>query len=240
MAQTQPGDAGHCAGLSSFGPEDSLNTTDLKVETRDLQVRVSANGPELHLRLEPDPAWKPTTEAVQRVGWIRVFSCETGDPVQSLEADIWAGPEPLGGPERFLRFFETRDVNFDGYLDIAVLREFGAKWGSQTWWVFSPESGKFISDEFTKALGKVSANGLVLDRGRQNILAGHSTIQTGCGGTQDIYHVEQNRRLVLIHKEEISLSADGCTLTTRDWINGRMQVTKLRQFPPYRGPSTHP
>jgi hypothetical protein len=168
------------------------------------------------------------------VGWIRVFSCETGALLQSLEV------KTMSGPELFLRFFEARDVNFDGYLDIAVLREFGAKWGRQTWWVFAPASGKFISDEFTEELGQVSANGLVLDPARRNIVAPHLTYLTGCGRTRDVYHVEQDRHLVLIHQEDIHGSPGSCTLTTRDRVNGELQVTKVRHFPPYREPAPHP
>jgi hypothetical protein len=231
-AQAKPSEAGHCAGFPSFGPHDSLNTVDVRIENKDLRVQVNAKGPELHLRLEPDPEWKSTPDAVQRVGWIRVFSCETGALVQSLEV------ESRSDPEFFLRFFEVRDVNFDDYLDIAVLREFGGKWGRQTWWVFSPASGKFISDELTKALGEVSANGLILDAARQNIVAPQLTNLTGCGATKDIYHVEQSR-LVLIHKEDISVSPKGCTLTIRDRANGQMPVTKVRQFPPYHEPTTN-
>jgi hypothetical protein len=76
-AQTTPSEAGHCAGLPSFGPQDSLNSADLRVENKDLRVQVNAKGPELHVRLEPDPEQKSPTDAVQRVGWIRTFSCET-------------------------------------------------------------------------------------------------------------------------------------------------------------------
>jgi len=240
LAQAMPGPGAACAGLPSFGPEDSLNTADFRLEKKDLRVRVNAKGPPLHLRLEPDAAWKPAADAVQRVGWIRVFSCETGALIQSLEVEIWSGPEPLGGPERFLRFFEARDVNFDGYLDIAVLREFGAKWGRQTWWVYSPVSGKFVSDEFTKALGQVSANGLVLNPAQQNIIAGHLTTLTGCGDTKDIYQVEQHQRLVLMHEEEIITGPEGCTLTVRDRVDGQMKVTKAQHFSPYRELRTHP
>jgi hypothetical protein len=235
VAQTKPGEPVTCVGLPSFGPGDSLNTAGLRVENKDLRVTVSANGPELRLRLEPDTGWKSATNHVQRVGWIRVFSCETGALVESLEA------ESTSSPEQFLRWFDARDVNFDGYLDIAVVRDFGAKWGRQTWWVFSPALGKFISNGFTKALGQVSANGLELDRARRNIVAPKLTNLTGCGGTKDIYHVEQSDRLVLIHKEDIGArSGGGCTLTTRDRVSGQMQVTKVQRFPPYREPPKRP
>jgi hypothetical protein len=51
--------------------------------------------------------------------------------------------------------------------------------------------------------------------------------------------VEQSRRLVLIHHEDIDSGADGCILTIRDRANGQMRVTKVQHFPPYREPTPH-
>ena len=221
-----------CDGYSAFGPKDSLNQADLKVETKDLRVRLNEKGPDLHLQLEPDPAFRPMDNGVQREGWIRVFSCEDGSLIQSLEV------KGLAGPEMFLRFFQIGDVNFDGYLDVAALGEFGAKWGRQNWWLFSPAERRFISNEFTRAIGQVTANGLVLDAARRQIIAGQLTNFTGCGETKDVYSVERER-LLRVHEEQISVNGDGCTLTTRDRVNGQMRVTKVRHFPPY-SPATPP
>ena len=96
--------------------------------------------------------------------------------------------------------------------------------------------GSGILHDFTKALGEVSANGLELDRGGHSIIAPQLTDLTGCEATKDIYHVEQNDRLVLIHKEDIDQGVGGCTLTTSDRVKGQMQVTKVQQFLPYREP----
>jgi hypothetical protein len=225
----------HCRGLTLFGPNDSLNKVDLQVAGKDLLVRVTPNGPELHMRLEPDSgSWSSQAAAkgadrVHRVGWIRVFSCETGALVQSLEVKTgW------GGPEFFLRFFEVKDVNFDGYLDLAVLRDGGATWGNQVWWVFSPVSGRFVSNDFTKALSQIDNNGLYLDAVHQNITAYHYSYSEGCGSTKDIYHVEHHSRLMLVHGEDPEAMGNGCRLTTRDLINGEMRITKvqlLHEFP---------
>jgi len=126
-AAAQTGKAG-CNELPLFGSKDSLNAAGLQVVNKDLRVQVNAEGLEFHLRLDPDRGWKPVDgngssagTVLRRVGWIQVFDCGTGALLQSLEA------ESSGDPEMFLRFFEVKDVNFDGYLDIGVLREFGAK-----------------------------------------------------------------------------------------------------------------
>ena len=220
-----------CARLPLFGPHDSLNKPNLQVATKDVLVRMSPKGPELHLRLEPDPGWKSSQgtsggpSVLQRVGWIRVFSCETGAPTQSLEVE-----SKWGGPEFFLRFFEVKDINCDGYLDVAVVRDGGATWGNQTWWVFSPASETFISDDLTQALSRIDNNGLKLDAVHQNITAYQYSYPQGCGMTKDVYHVEQNRRLVLVHEEDPDSEGDGCRLTTRDLLDGQLRVTKVQQL----------
>ena len=229
-AQAARDGTGQCTGLPLFRPDDSLNKADLQVASKDVLVRVSPKGPELHFRLEPDPEWKSSPAAAgnasvpRRVGWIRVFSCETGALVQSLEVQsLW------GGPEFFLRFFEVKDINFDGYLDVSVVRDGGATWASQTWWVFSPEVGRFVSNDFTKALSRISNNGLKLDGDHQNIIAYQYRYPQGCGMTKDIYHVQQSR-LVLIHQEVADSMGDSCNLTTRDLVAGEMRVTKVEQL----------
>jgi hypothetical protein len=218
-----------CAGFRSFGPNDSLSTAEMRVENTDLRVRVSANGPDVRLRLEPAAYPEPESNAVHTVGWIRVFSCESGGLLQSLQVGS------SDNPKRFLQSFEVKDVNFDGYLDISVIREGGAKWVRQTWWMFSPALGRFVSDAFSKQLGEVSHNGLELDSARQNVTARHLTDLSGCGPTKDIYHVEGGG-LLLIHQEAISFpgGAPGCTLTTSDRMNGRLRIKKIQHFPPYR------
>ena len=110
--------------------------------------------------------------------------------------------------------------------------------GSQTWRVWDPASHSFVSNEFTKALEQVKANGLELDRAQHNIIAGHMTDSTACGPTKDIYQVESGSRLVPIHEENISVGPGGCTLTTLDRVNSAMQRSEVRQFPSV--PGSHP
>ena len=53
----------------------------------------------------------------QPVGWIRISSCESGAAIQSLEV------RSFDPPDVFVQRLDVRDVNFDGYLDLGVLRE---------------------------------------------------------------------------------------------------------------------
>src|SRR5579884_706662 len=232
-AQTKLEDGGSCAAFGACGPKDSLNIADLRVMRKDLRVRVSPKGPELHLRLDPDTgtANNGSEDSLRRVGWIRVFSCETEALIQSLKVKSHCGPEC------FLRWFEVDDANFDGYLDIAVLRDRGALWGRQTWWVYSPTSGRFISNDFTQALSTISSNGLELDAAGHNIIVSILLGPGRCSRAQNMYHVAHGNRLVLMHEEKLTptwnsehTQSVGCTLTTLERVNGKMQVSNVQHY----------
>jgi hypothetical protein len=47
------------------------------------------------------------------------------------------------------------DLDFDGYTDLAVIREFGAKWGRYQVWRFDPHRRRFVQTRLTRALGRL-------------------------------------------------------------------------------------
>lgn len=57
-----------------------------------------------------------------------------GHRLQTLPLSAWR-------PMNVASTFHSQDVNFDGYLDVAVPAEFGAKWVNESWWVVDPASG---------------------------------------------------------------------------------------------------
>lgn len=55
-----------------------------------------------------------------------------------------------------LRSAEFVDLNFDGYKDFWVVREFGAKWLSYEVFMFDAKAGRFVKDAFAKAVEKLA------------------------------------------------------------------------------------
>lgn len=51
-----------------------------------------------------------------------------------------------------LASFELVDLDFDGWLDLRVLREHGAKWGAYAVRLFHPESGRFVENEAARKM----------------------------------------------------------------------------------------
>jgi hypothetical protein len=159
---------------------------------------------------------------------IEVARCQDGRPLQLL---------PIKGDEgiNFEGTFWADDINFDGYLDLSVLKAFGlmGRYEARSYWVYDPGSGLFVQDELTQELG-IKSN-VHFDPKKHEITAFFfpSPPTIGCEDW-DRYRVENNR-LILTHKEVTQtrpLEPDQpyCTVTVSDLISGTMWVTEVRWF----------
>ena len=73
------------------------------------------------------------------------------------------------GWDQFLTNARLLDVDFDGYADLLLLREFGAKWGEYDVWRWSPEAHRFVETAWTRALGALP--NLTVDRERHRLIS---------------------------------------------------------------------
>ncbi len=186
------------------------------------RLPVKEGGPAFRIVIRSiDFEW-PKTNVLIHTGEIEVSRCEDGKQVQVLPLTGW---QPMNtGPT-----FHAQDINFDGYLDFAVVAEFGAKWASESWWIFNPATGQFVQNELTKDLRKLKAAGYQVDSTEHSIGTRYLTEPWGCGSTGDRYRVEASR-LVLIHHEVPEPSSYQCSVTISDRVDGAMRVTKVKRF----------
>jgi hypothetical protein len=83
-----------------------------------------------------------------RQGLVEVHS-DSGSLVQTLRCPLlgdsaYADDVAIKSvAEEFVSHFELEDLNFDGYLDLKGVREFGAKWGRYCVWLFDPTNHRF-------------------------------------------------------------------------------------------------
>jgi hypothetical protein len=177
--------------------------------------------------------WQVGSSDPVHAGDIEVADCQDGNPLQLISIMAWQ-------PINFAATFNAHDINFDGYLDISVLTEFAAKWGSRSYWVYDPVSGLFVQNELTRELGENclgaewhggcwKADSIDFAHQKHEISA-HYLVGAGeCGSPTDRYRVENNR-LIVIHEEILDMKPNGCTLTVSDLIGGSMRVTRIRRF----------
>ena len=222
-----------CGGLPASPPNDSDMFR--PYESPSFQLSVKPGGPAFRITVRP--LWQLNADGRAVVdthaGDIEVVRCQDGEPLQVL-------PITADQPINFGATFHAEDINFDGYLDFSVLREFAAKWGSRSYWVYDPGSGLFVENELTRELSEncldaewhhdcwaahIDFDQIKREVRTDYILPFGPCPQTGLFG--DHYSVEDNR-LILIHKEEIT--TDHCQVTYSDLIDGTMRVTRVERF----------
>jgi len=216
-AHSQSGTA-ICQGLPD--PPRVLNGSNVLAGTS-FRLRVRADVPAFHLtlrRLAPGDA-----NHLVHVANIEVARCSDGRNIQTL---------PIVGYYQALtaHSLHAEDINFDGYLDIGVLAEYGGKFGSESFWVFDPAAGKFVENDITRQLRKLKPNGYEFDARNHEIRIPHLT-EPWCRNTEDRYRVEDHDRLVLMHSEDAKgLPEYGCEVVVRDRISSKMRVTKVQRI----------
>jgi hypothetical protein len=182
-------------------------------------VRVKPGGPAFRITIQPFPTSGWTNEFVH-AGDIAVAACADGSLIQTL-------PILAAQPINFGATFQTRDVNFDGFLDISVMKEFAGKWGSDWWWIYDPASGKFVQNELARELSEFKSNGIDFDAKKHEISTHYLIV--ACPGVGERYRVEQNR-LVKIHQEDSKADENGCKVTVSDLVGGSMRLTGVRVY----------
>lgn len=155
-------------------------------------------------------------------GEIEVSRCQDGKQLQVL-------PITSQQPSDFARSFHAEDINFDGYLDFAVLIAFGGAWGSEQWWVYDPSTGRFVQNELTRAIAELKAADYTFDPEKHELRTRYLTEPWGCGPTGDRYRI-QNNRLLLIHKEKPKPATNACRVVISDLVNGTMRVTAVKRY----------
>ncbi len=147
----------------------------------------------------------------------RIEISTIGDPtiLQTIEVASYAWAS------MFTQSFQAKDINFDGYLDIATLDGYGAKWGSYNYWLFDELSGRFITNSLTRELRKLNFNEMTLYPENKEIHTTHLT--SVCLGKK--IHQVVNGRLMLMYLEEPRLEGEGedyCKLRIERRVSGVM------------------
>jgi len=202
-----------------------VKTPDTDQET--LWLKVNKDLPPYKVQLIPDLAVMDGAGAnnpPHRVGQIEIWSGNPVDPVQTIEVVTRAGIANFRG------YFTAVDINMDGYLDIAVVDDFGAKWVRQKYWLYDKDSGRFITNSLTKDLHRLTNNGIVLNPESKEIKVKFLTVPPGI--VSETYKLE-NGHLVFVQMEEIRETKEGGTrIFIKKKVNGKMTTVGTKDDDP--------
>jgi len=213
-----------CDGLPSGPPKQPR---ELPHEALSFALQVKSGGPAFRITVRP--VWQRKGERVIIVdshsGDVEVARCADGKLLQVL---------PIVTDYLIDAYsFHADDINFDGYLDFSVVREFAASSGDRrSYWTYDPGSQLFVENEVTRELGEWWGF-TDFDPAKHEITRRYFGFMRGCAGTsvgEEERYLVEDQRLRLIHKQEIRREAQSCTVTDSDLVGGVMQVTEVRRF----------
>jgi hypothetical protein len=190
--------AGTCSvarGAAAAEPSDESGH-----EAKEIELRVHPSLPPFRVRLLPDWSLAGTWDRPHHVGRIEISRSDRPRHVQAIDV------ESMADVSLFVKSVRTEDVNFDGYLDIGTLYEFGAKWGSYRCLVFGPSSGRFARTALTQDLEEIRRNGLTFDPASKTVSTGFLVL--GEGIVSKTWKVQEGR-LVLAEVRERKRDASG-------------------------------
>jgi hypothetical protein len=121
--------------------------------------------------------------------------------------------------------FEARDVNFDGYVDIFFIREGNGTWGRWDYYLFDPQSERFVTNNLTHDLDELRDNGLDFDWKTHEIRA---PFLFGLCGGMDIYTIGKGR-LIKIQEDKVRIETERnrCVETVRRRVGGKWRVLRV-------------
>jgi hypothetical protein len=199
-------------------------------KSKAFRVSVKTGGPAFRITV----SWRalPGSDNLVHAGDLEVARCRDGERLQVI---------PIMSRQLidFPRTLHASDINFDGYLDLAVVVEFSSKSGSEMWLLFDPAAGRFVQNELTQELDDLKTNGYDLAPNKHEIIA-HG-LMVGCPPLNTIYRVE-GERLITVHREDAIQRIESgsvsdslppgvpCTVTFLDLIGQQMQVTRVRRY----------
>lgn len=172
----------------------------------ELWVQINSNLPPYRFELAPAPGRGSDDRDDVLMGRIRVLREGVAAPVQTIE--VWGAD-----PGFFTTSFRMCDMNFDGYLDLSEFREAGGKWRSDSYWLFEPVSGRFVTNKLTAQLGELMYHGMAVNPARGEIWTG---VWIGvCTNSFEVYRIERGE-LVLV-ESELHMPEDlhNCLVTRR-------------------------
>lgn len=151
----------------------------------------------LHLIPNSDTQWSGEPRLVGKIEISRIGSPRL---LQTIDVNV------VADVSWFTRTFCAKDINFDGYLDIMVVSDHGAKWGSYHQWLFDPESGLFITNRLTQQLDELMANTRDWNPESKTLHLGFLNLDQARIG--ETYRID-NEGLTLIEIEERLKDCDG-------------------------------
>lgn len=184
-------------------------------------VEISPKLPRYRFVLKPDIATNhPYPSPTQHIGSIDVFKGHSKAVWQRIDVE---GVDPSW----LTNSFRPVDINGDGYQDLAVVYERGGKWTSDSYFLFDPGSGRFLTNALTTDLRKLTHNGLTLHPGKKEIRV--SKFIGVCLNSFEVYRIENGRLALLESEIHFPREPGRCLVEKRKRVEGEIVLVESKE-----------
>lgn len=158
-----------------------------------------------------------------RVGSIEISKASGGEGARQI---INLDPNLFRAQDAPLTF-TVSDINFDGFLDVGIIVDGGAKWAMYQYWTFDPKTGQFIISPIAKEFRKIGFNDIRFDAQHKQIIT--NNFEGVLFALKQVYAVVGDHlKLVEEYHQEQGYQDDGtimkqCTVTTKKYTGNKVQ-----------------
>jgi hypothetical protein len=201
---------------ASDGPSAADLSSNIVIRT----VQVSPRLPAYRFVLTPDLATDDPSPGPRPIGRIDISKGNSQVVFQSIAVEG-------SHPDWLTKSFHPVDINFDGYQDFAVVYDIGGKYRRESYWLFEPGSGRFVTNALTAGLRELHQHSLTLNPRKKEI---RTSLFIGiCRDSFEIFRVEHGQ-LVLMESEIHSPREPGrCLVEKRKRVNKDLTLIETQE-----------
>jgi hypothetical protein len=195
-------------------------------------VQVHAGMPVFEVRILPGPpsqaAWNLPAEAQIRphpIGRVEITRRGEAKPFQTITVT------GLGSPYN-LQSTRFDDANFDGYADLLLGNEGGAKWGGYAIYFYDPASGSFVETALSREMSEqLEGNEMTFQPATRTIEVGR--LIDGCQDAGPVIETFafQGGHLRRTGQTDLVQAKEGCYEVTRLFFAGGVKEVGRRRAP---------
>lgn len=202
---------------------ENFLATNRNPQDQTFYLQINKDIPAYTIRVVSAPSSTPGS------GFLEIARGINTKPMQKITLNSTSWPDyGIWRSYEIPHIFVAHDINFDGYLDIGIAADGGAKWASYQYWIFNPKTGKFTTSALTKDFRKILFNDVKFNADNKQIVT--NNFYGPAISDKTVYQVIGGRLKILeeYHQEQATedyLPIEKCTITVKKYVNGKVKTT---------------
>lgn len=206
------------------GPPGPVPTDRVSTVVKTVEVHPGLPPFEVRVIPLPPPAGRDPQNLPHPIARVEVYRRGGSKPLQTLAVTGYGTPFHL----QFSRF---EDADFDGYTDLLLGNDGGAKWVGYQVFLYDPASGSFVENALSRELSaRLGGQDLEFHRIDREIEVTHLVFGCQSAPVTETFAL-QGSHLRKIGQQDLVREKDGCYMVTRRILGGGLKEISRQRAP---------